>query len=92
MKPYWDGKQYAFFSHTACEYFPCHETEHPEDFNCLFCYCPLYCLGEECGGAFTYTDKGIKDCSKCALPHQRKNYGYVIGKFQQIAEKTKRSL
>ena len=34
--------RYSFFQHTACEFFPCHETAHPEDFNCLFCYCPLY--------------------------------------------------
>ena len=29
--------RYSFFQHTACEFFPCHETAHPEDFNCLFC-------------------------------------------------------
>ena len=38
--------RYSFFQHTACEFFPCHETAHPEDFNCLFCYCPLYALGD----------------------------------------------
>ena len=32
---------YYFTQHTACEFFPCHKTAHPEDFNCLFCYCPL---------------------------------------------------
>ena len=37
--------RYSFFQHTACEFFPCHETAHPEDFNCLFCYCPLYRWG-----------------------------------------------
>ena len=42
--------RYSFFQHTACEFFPCHETAHPEDFNCLFCYCPLYALGDRCGG------------------------------------------
>ena len=41
---------YAFTQHRACEFFPCHKTGHPEDFNCLFCYCPLYTLGERCGG------------------------------------------
>ena len=41
--------RYSFFQHTACEFFPCHETAHPEDFNCLFCYCPLYALGDRCG-------------------------------------------
>ena len=40
-KPYWEGKQYSFFCHKECEFFPCHETKDPENFNCLFCYCPL---------------------------------------------------
>ncbi len=31
---------YEFFSHTSCEFFPCHPTQNPEEFNCLFCYCP----------------------------------------------------
>ena len=29
---YWEGKQYAFFSHKDCEYFPCHKTNDPEIF------------------------------------------------------------
>ena len=45
-KPYWEGKQYSFFCHKECEFFPCHETKDPENFNCLFCYCPLYALGK----------------------------------------------
>ena len=43
---------YSFTQHRACEFFPCHKTDHPEDFNCLFCYCPLYTLGSKCGGNF----------------------------------------
>ncbi|MDO5136571.1 MAG: cysteine-rich small domain-containing protein [Eubacteriales bacterium] len=84
-KPYWEGKEYSFFSHKACEYFPCHQGADPEDFNCLFCYCPLYALGEDCGGNFRYTDKGIKDCTGCQLPHKRRSYGYVTGKYQELA-------
>ena len=45
---------YSFFQHTQCEFFPCHKTAKPEDFNCLFCYCPLYALGDKCGGNFAY--------------------------------------
>ena len=26
-KPYWEDKEYSFFSHKNCEYFPCHEKE-----------------------------------------------------------------
>lgn len=83
--------RYSFFQHTACEFFPCHETAHPEDFNCLFCYCPLYALGDRCGGNFRYIGDGIKDCSGCLLPHGRKSYGYVTGKFGEIAELAKRT-
>lgn len=78
---------YEFFSHTKCEFFPCHKTEDPEHFNCLFCYCPLYLLGERCGGNFTYTPGGVKDCSACLIPHRRKNYSYIVGK---LIEETKR--
>ena len=80
---------YEFFSNTKCEYFPCHKTNDPENFNCLFCYCPLYALKDKCGGNFRYTEKGIKDCTNCTLPHQRKNYDYIIGKFKEIVEITK---
>ena len=45
----------SFFQNRACEYFPCHEGVAPEDFNCLFCYCPLYALGPTCGGSFSYS-------------------------------------
>ena len=41
---------YAFFQNKDCEYFPCHKCADAENFNCLFCYCPLYALGDECGG------------------------------------------
>ena len=37
-KKYWEDKEYAYFSHKKCEYFPCHKGADPEDFNCLFCY------------------------------------------------------
>ena len=79
----WEGKGFSFFSNRNCEYFPCHACADPEDFNCLFCYCPLYFLGERCGGNFTYTRRGVKDCSDCLIPHLRKNYGYVIEKFEE---------
>jgi Zn-finger protein len=50
-----------------------------EDFNCLFCYCPLY--GKNCGGNFVILDTGIKDCSNCIIPHRRDKYDYVISKL-----------
>ena len=80
-----------FFAHKNCEYFPCHETKDLENFNCLFCYCPLYALGSKCGGNFKYTDNGIKDCSACLLPHKRKNYGYIMSKYNEIMELAKKN-
>ena len=75
---------YKFFQHEKCEFFPCHKTDKPEDFNCLFCYCPLYTLGDNCGGNFTYTKNGIKDCSGCLIPHHRDNYDRIMDKMDQI--------
>jgi Zn-finger protein len=87
QKPeYWQGKAYTFFSHSDCESFPCHQTDDLDNFNCLFCYCPLYALGCDCGGRFTFTESGIKNCSDCLVPHKRDNYGYIIGKFNDIKQ------
>lgn len=78
------SEHYKFFSNRACEYFPCHRTEDAEDFNCLFCFCPLYAKGEECGGNFTYTDNGVKDCTSCMFPHRKENYENVMEKLRNV--------
>ena len=82
---------YSFTQHRACEFFPCHKTDHPEDFNCLFCYCPLYTLGSHCGGNFVYLDSGVKDCSNCLVPHGRGSYSYVVKKFPELMELAKKN-
>ena len=89
-KPYWEGKHFSYFSNKECEYYPCHKGADPENFNCLFCYCPLYALGENCGGNFRFTENGIKDCTECQVPHKRQNYGYITGKYQELAELIKK--
>ncbi len=83
------GENFKFFQHCECEYFPCHQIERVEDFNCLFCYCPLYALGKECGGNFTYTEKGVKNCSECTFPHEKKNFDKVLEKVRCLVEKMK---
>ena len=83
----WRGKAYAFYSHKACEDFPCHETGDETNFNCLFCYCPLYMLGRDCGGDFTFSRSGVKVCASCAVPHDRESYGYIVSRFQDIRKK-----
>ena len=75
---------YDFFQHKECEYFPCHSGADPETFSCLFCYCPLYALGEHCGGCFTYTENGIKDCSNCLRPHRRENYDQMQSQMKEV--------
>ena len=85
----WHGKHYAFFQNSDCECFPCHETDVPEDFNCLFCYCPLYALGRECGGKFVYNESGIKCCDGCDVPHKRENYGFMIEHAAKLCEKVR---
>jgi Zn-finger protein len=84
-----ENKNFKFFQHSSCEYFPCHRADDPNEFNCLFCYCPLYALGKDCGGNFVYTDKGIKNCTHCNYPHQKENYDGVLAKLTTLIERTK---
>lgn len=68
---------YKFFSHTSCEYYPCHKGI--EELNCLFCYCPLYLT--DCPGNPEFITSGghvVKDCSSCLFPHVRANYDKII--------------
>lgn len=79
-----EKEHYSFFQNRACEFFPCHKGIPEAEFNCLFCYCPLYALGKHCGGAFTYTEQGCKDCSACAFPHLRANYPAALDRYDDI--------
>ena len=81
---------HRYFQNTSCEYFPCHKGANKEDFNCLFCYCPLYALGDRCGGNFTYLENGIKDCSSCLVPHKAANYDSINARFAEVAELAKK--
>jgi len=78
----WRNRAYSFFQNRECEYFPCHEVAKPDDFNCLFCFCPLYHLGKDCGGSPTFTDEGVKDCSLCTLPHSPDSYGTITARLK----------
>lgn len=77
---------HTFFQNRDCEYFPCHRVENEDDFSCLPCFCPLYALGENCGGCFGYTEKGIKDCSACALPHLPGGYEHIQSKIHELTK------
>lgn len=81
---------YKFYQNRKCEFFPCHKGINDADFSCLFCYCPLYALGDRCGGSFTYLENGIKDCSGCVRPHRRENYEVILEKMGQVLELAKK--
>ena len=82
---------YKFCQNRECEYFPCHKGIQEERFNCLFCYCPLYALGDACGGGFTYLENGIKDCSNCLVPHRKENYDRIMEKMGAVMELAKKA-
>ena len=77
-------EHYKFFQNKACEFFPCHKCADPETFNCLFCYCPLYALGDKCKGNCTFLQNGIKDCSNCLIPHNVQNYDLIMQRMQDV--------
>lgn len=64
--------QHQYFEHTECEYYPCFFAGQ----NCLFCFCPLYTY--DCKGNYETLDNGLKDCTKCALPHIKENYLTIV--------------
>ena len=83
-------EHYKFNQNRKCEFFPCHKGMKEDDFSCLFCYCPLYALGDQCGGNFAYLENGIKDCSRCLIPHRRENYDRIMEKMGAVMELAKR--
>lgn len=74
---------YKFSQNIKCEYFPCHKTDDKENYNCLFCYCPLYALKGNCGGNYLKKN-GIKDCSNCLLPHSIGSYERIMAKIKDV--------
>lgn len=81
---------HSYFKNEECEYFPCHKTS-GEVFNCMFCCCPLFPLGDKCGGNFTYIEDGIKDCSNCLIPHTENGYAYISARIREVSEMAKRN-
>lgn len=66
---------HRFFANKACKYYPCHRGI--EEMNCLFCFCPLYPF-MDCGGDYTLTKSGKKNCSNCIRPHRPEGYDEII--------------
>ena len=77
------NNSFSFYKNTECKYYPCHKNI--DEINCLFCYCPLYFI-EKCGGNYTITKKGHKDCSNCIQPHiPGKGYEYIQKKLSEYS-------
>lgn len=83
-------EHYKFNQNRCCEFFPCHKGLGEDEFNCLFCYCPLYGLGDQCGGNYTYLENGIKDCSNCLIPHRRESFDRIMEKMGAVMELAKK--
>jgi len=62
------ANSYKFFQNRACQFFPCHDNIDEREFNCLFCYCPVYFVA--CPGTYRRLDDGRKDCMGCSLNHE----------------------
>jgi len=76
---------HTYFKNAECPYYPCHKTD-CENFNCLFCFCPLYALGDKCGGNFVYSEDGVKDCSNCCIPHSENGYAHIFSRLPKVSE------
>jgi Zn-finger protein len=72
---------HKYFRNAACKYFPCHRAADDGEFNCLFCFCPLYML-PDCGGDFVLRGK-VKDCTPCAKPHGPGGYEHVLTRLKR---------
>lgn len=73
---------FSYFCNKDCQFFPCHDITASENFNCLFCYCPLYRFND-CQGNYIIMSNGIKDCSRCFIPHNPDNYNFIVEKLIQ---------
>lgn len=80
---------YKFTQNKRCEYFPCHKGADEDTFNCLFCYCPLYLMNQDCGGNFKILKDGIKDCSDCTVPHGKNGYEKINAVLVRAIENLK---
>lgn len=80
---------WKFVQNRNCPFFPCHKNVKISEFNCLFCFCPLYALGDKCGGNVQYTADGKKDCSQCSFPHHKAAYDTVVKRLGDLVEITK---
>ena len=75
---------FSFSSNKAWERYPCRSMR--KGWNSAACSAIVRCIcWAERAEMLHHLENGVKDCSKCLIPHQRDNYGYLAGRFQEIA-------
>ncbi len=67
------------FVNHRCPFYPCHPLDAGDWHSCIFCYCPLYLL--HCEGSYVLLPSGMKDCSRCTLPHEAGGWEVVLGEI-----------
>jgi Zn-finger protein len=70
---------YKSFINLNCEFLPCHNLR--DWYSCLFCYCPLFLLS--CPGEFSVLPSGMKDCSKCVIPHTEGGWDIIQNELRE---------
>ncbi|WP_432490175.1 cysteine-rich small domain-containing protein [Flavonifractor plautii] len=81
---YREGRTFSFSSNKAWERYPCRSMQ--KGWNSAACSAIVRCIcWAERAEMLHHLENGVKDCSKCLIPHQRDNYGYLAGRFQEIA-------
>lgn len=83
---------FKFFQNKGCRFFPCHKGASAENFNCMFCYCPLYALGRDCGGNFTVLENGVKSCENCLVPHGPDSWDRLMERIPRVTAKVKNEM
>lgn len=91
-----EEKHYDFFQNKLCEFYPCHPGADPETFSCLFCYCPLYALGDPVRGELPLYGKrgqGLYPLPPAPCPGELwEDFGEDAGDFGASEEKKGGSL
>ena len=66
------------------EYFPCHKRADRDNFNCLFCYCPLYVLGIAAEGSFRIFPTGIRTAVNVCTRIYGRIMKKITGRYSEI--------
>jgi hypothetical protein len=74
-----ESLSYQIYTNKECEFFPCHKGIKDEEFNCMFCYCPLYFI--ECPVNVPLLSNGLKDCMECTATHRGKKAWVIVRKY-----------